>query len=91
MEAIFNFAILNLAILDSVILVFLSNSFTLGKIGSHFCTKNFTYLFWLNWMMVAILNSVMLIQTLPSWIWPPCYLLSDSLKKLSLHYDSDSN
>ena len=31
-------------------------------------------------MMAAILNSAMLIQTLPSWIQTPCYLLSDSLK-----------
>ena len=31
------------------------------------------------------------IQTLPSWIETPCYLLSDSLKPLSLHTESDSN
>ena len=31
------------------------------------------------------------VQTLPSWIQTPCYLLSDSLKTLSLHSDSDSN
>ena len=32
------------------------------------------------------------IQTLPSWIQTPCYLLSDSLKKrLSLHSNSDSS
>ena len=94
------------------------------------CTKNFTHSFWLNLLMVAILNWTMLdwdtllsslrftqkhsnytltltqtksiwlklihshsnwwlqpswilpcwIQTLPSWIQTPCYLLSDSLK-----------
>ena len=31
------------------------------------------------------------IETLPSWIQTPCYLLSDSFKILSLHSDSDSN
>ena len=31
------------------------------------------------------------IETLSSWIQTPCYLLSDSLKTLSLHSDSDSN
>ena len=31
------------------------------------------------------------IQPLPSWIQTPCYLLSDSLQKHSLHSDSDSN
>ena len=54
-------AILNLAILDSAILVFLSNSFTLAKIGSHHLhKKNFTHSFWLNLMMAATLNSTML-------------------------------
>ena len=74
-----------------------------------FCTKNFPSSFWLNFIMAAILNSVILdsailhkktslvhsdstwwwqqswilpcwIQTLPTWIQRPCYLLSDSLK-----------
>ena len=31
------------------------------------------------------------IQTLPSWIQTPCYLLSDSLKNTLLHSDTDSN
>ena len=54
-------AILNLAILDSAILVFLSNSLTLAKIGSHHLHKNnFTHSFWLNLMMAAIFNSAML-------------------------------
>ena len=43
------------------ILVFLSNSLTLAKIGSHHLhKKNFTHSFWLNLMMAAILNSAML-------------------------------
>ena len=68
-------AIFNSTILDSAIL--------------H--KKNFTHSFWLNLMMAAILNSAMLDSALPSWIQTPCYLLSDSLKTLSLHSDSDSN
>ena len=45
-----------------------------------FAQKNFTHSFWLNLMMTAILNLAWWIQTLPSWIQTPCYLLSDSLK-----------
>ena len=53
-------AILN-SILDSAILVFLSNSLTLAKIEfPPFAQKNFTHSFWLNLMMAAILNSAML-------------------------------
>ena len=74
-------ALLALAILDSVILVFLSNSFTFAKIGSHYLhEKNFTHSFWLNLMMTAILNSVMLDSDTAILIQTPCYLLSDSLK-----------
>ena len=62
----------------------------LPKLVPTFAQKNFTYLFWLNWMMVAILNSVMLIQTLPSWIWPLVIFSQIHSKTLSLHYDSDS-
>ena len=48
-----------------------------------FCTKRtFTCSFWLNFIMAAILNSA--IQTLPSWIQTPCFLLSDSHKSTSL-------
>ena len=44
MAAILNSLILNFAILDSAILVFLSNSLTLAKIGSHHLhKKNFTH------------------------------------------------
>ena len=40
---------------------FLSKSLTLAKIGSHhFRKKHFTHSFWLNLMVAAILNSVML-------------------------------
>ena len=54
-------AILNCAILDSAILVFLSNLLTLAKIGSHHLhKKNFTHSFWFDLMMAAILNSDMM-------------------------------
>ena len=46
--------------------------------------KYFTHSFWLNFIMAAILKSAMLVQTLPSWIQTPCYLLSDSLKNTLL-------
>ena len=54
--------ILNLAILDSAILVFaLKLWLKLAKIGSHYLhKKNFTHSFWLNLMISAILNSAML-------------------------------
>ena len=155
MAAILNSPILNLAILDSAILVFPLklthtcqewfppfakknlHSFFLTQLDdgshlviSHVGIKNFTHSFWLNLMMAAILNSAMLdwdtlfsslrftqkhshstlilaqtnsiwlklihsdstwwwqpswilpcwIQTLPSWIQTPSYLLSDSLQ-----------
>ena len=61
MAAILNSAILNLAILDSAILVF---SFKLTHTCQDwfppFAQKNVTHSFWLNLMMAAILNSVML-------------------------------
>ena len=81
MVAILNSAILNLAILDSAILVFLSNSLTLAKIGSHHLHKKTSLIhsdstWW--WQPSWILPCW--IQTLPSWIQTPCYLLSDSLK-----------
>ena len=57
--AILNPDILNLAMLDSAILVGfpakkkISNSLTLAKIGSHHLhKKNFTHSFWLNLMIV---------------------------------------
>ena len=47
----------------------------------HLHKKNFTHSFWLNSMIAAIMNSVMLgFRPQPSWIQTPCYLLSDSLK-----------
>ena len=53
--------ILNLAILDSAMLIFLSNSLTLSKIGFLYLhKKNFTCSFWLNLMISAILNSAIL-------------------------------
>ena len=139
MAAILNSVILNLAILDSAILVLplilthtcqdqfptfaqknFTHSFWLNLMiaailksvilnSAILCKNNFTCSFWLNWMMAAILNSAILvsailhkktllvhsdstwwwqpswilpcwIQSLPSWIQTPCYLLSDSLK-----------
>ena len=62
MAAIFNSAILNLAILDSATLVF-SPKLTahLPRLVPTICTKKtFTHSFWLNLMMAAILNSTML-------------------------------
>ena len=61
MTAILNSAILNLAILDAAIIVFLSKSLTLAKIGSDYLhKKTFTHSLWLNLMMAAILNSAMM-------------------------------
>ena len=82
MVAILNLTILNLAIFESAILVFLSNSLTLAKIGSHHLHKKklhsliLTPTWW--WQPTWILPCW--IQTLPSWIKTSCYLLSDSLK-----------
>ena len=60
MAAILNSAILNLAMLDSDILVF-PLKLTLAKIGSHHLhKKKLTHLLCPNLMMEAILNSVML-------------------------------
>ena len=75
-------AILNSAILDSAILVFTLKLTHIAKIGPHHLhIKNFTHSFWLNLMMGAILKFYHVeIQTLPSWIQTPCYLLSDLLK-----------
>ena len=73
MTANLNSAILNLAMLDSDILVF---SFKLNHTCQDwfppFPQKNFTHSFWLNLMMAAILNSVML-------DWHTAILDSDTL------------
>ena len=61
MAAILNPDILNLAILDSTILVFpLKLTHTCQDGFPPFAQKNFTHSFWLNLMMAAILNSAML-------------------------------
>ena len=61
MAAILNSAMLNLAILDSAIIVFpLKLTPTCQDWFPLFAVKNFTHSFWLNLMMVAILNSAML-------------------------------
>ena len=65
MSAILKSTMLNLAILLSDILVYLLNSLTLAKIGSHHLhKKNFTHSFWLNLMMDAICEFCL------SWIQP---------------------
>ena len=81
MTAILNSAILNLAILDSAILVF---SFKL----THNCqdwvppfAQNISLIHSdSTWWWKPFQNLSCWIQTLPSWIQTPCYLLSDSLK-----------
>ena len=61
MAAILNYAILNLAILDSTIIVFSFNlTHTCQDWFPPFAQKNFTHSFWLNLMMAAILISLML-------------------------------
>ena len=67
---------------------FLSNSLILSKIGSHYLhkKKNFTHSFWLNLMMAAILNSVILdsaiwtkkflsVHSHSNWWWQPSCIL----------------
>ena len=61
MAAILNSTILNLAILDSAIIVFpLKLTHTCQDWFPTFAQKNFTHSFWLKLMMIAILNSAML-------------------------------
>ena len=85
MAANLNSAILNLAILDSAILgIFFSNSLTLAKIGSHHLHKKTSLIYFDStwwWQPSWILSC--LIQTLPSWIQTPCYLLSRFTQKHS--------
>ena len=86
MSAILNFTIMNLAILDSAILVFpLKLTHTCLDWFPPFAHKNhFTHSFWLNLMMAAILNTTMLdSDTLLS-------SLRFTQKHPSLHSDSDS-
>ena len=79
MARILNSAILNLAILDSAILVFhLKVTHTYQDWFPPFAQKNFTHSIWLNLMMAAILNSVML-------DWDIAILDSDTLLS-SLRY-----
>ena len=80
MAAILNSAILNLAMLDSAILVF-ALKLTLAKIGSHHLhTKISLILSDSTWWLQPSWLLPFWIETLPSWIQTPCYLLSDSLK-----------
>ena len=63
MTAILNSAILNSAILNSAILVFLLKlTHTCQDWFPPFPQKNFTHSFWLNLIMAAIVNSVMLVS-----------------------------
>ena len=63
MTAILNSAILNSAILNSAILVFLLKlNHTCQDWFPPFPQKNFTHSFWLNLIMAAIVNSVMLVS-----------------------------
>ena len=81
MAAILNSAILNSAILNSAIIVFpLKLTHTCQDWFPPFAQKNFTHSFWLNLMMQPSWILPCWIQTLPSRIQTPCYLLSDSLK-----------
>ena len=81
MAANLNSAILNLAILDSAILVFpLKFTHTCQDWFPPFAQKNFTHSFWLNLMMAAILNSAMLDWDTAIFDSTPSYLLSDSLR-----------
>ena len=72
--------------------------FAQKKTNSHFPShsqENFIHSFWLNLMMAAILNSAFLnsaiLDSTSGGIQTPCFLLSDSLKNISLYSDSDSN
>ena len=82
MAAILNSAILILAILDTDILLFpLKLNSHLPILDPTISTKNTSFIhsdstWW--WQPSWILSCW--IQTLPSWIQTPCYLLSDSLK-----------
>ena len=74
MAAMWNSAILNLAILDSAILVFpLKVTHTCQDWFPPFAQKNFTHSFWLNLMMAAILkdsdNVILDSHTLLSSLW----------------------
>ena len=85
MAAILNSVILNLAILDSAILVLPLKLTHLPGLVPTICTKKTSLIhsdstWW--WQSSCILSCW--IQTLPSWIQTPSYLLSDSLKNTLL-------
>ena len=90
---IFNSAILNLAILDSAILVFPLKLTHIVEIGSHHLhKKRFIHSFWLNLKMAAILNSAML-DSAPAILDSDIFVVFSQIhsKTVSLHSDSDSN
>ena len=82
MAAILNSAILNLAMLDSAILVFpLKVTHTCQDWFPPFPQKKTSLIHSdSNWWWQPFLIVSCWIQTLPSWIQTPCYLFSDSLK-----------
>ena len=86
-------AILNLAILDSAILVFpFKLTHTCQDWFPPFAQKNFTHSFWLNLMMEAILNSAILDLDIAILDSDTLFIFSQiHSKTLSLHSDSDSN
>ena len=86
MAAILKSAILNLAILESAILVFLVKvTHTCQDWFQPFAQKNFTHSLWLKLMMAAILNSAML-------DWETAILVSDTLlsflRFIQIHFHS---
>ena len=92
MAGILNSAILHLAILDSVILVFpLKLTHTCQDWVPQFAQQNFIYSLWLNLMMAAILNSAMLDSNYHLLFRHLVIFSQIHSKTLSLHSDSDSN
>ena len=92
MAGILNPAILHLAILDSVILVFpLKFTHTCQDWVPPFAQQNFIHTFWLNLMMAAILNSAMLDSHCHPGVRHIVIFSQIHSKTLSFHSDSDSN
>ena len=93
MAAILNSAIMNWAILDSGILVYLLKlTHTCQDLFPPFAQKKTSLIHSdSTWWWLPSWNLPSWIQTLQSWMQKPCYLISDSLKTLSLHSESDSN
>ena len=82
MVAILHSEILDFSILDSALLVFTSKITPhLPRLVPTICTKKMSLIHSdSNWWWQPSWILPCWIQTLPSWIQTPCYLLSDSLK-----------